>query len=269
MAKQFFGISAYAGMHKNFPAKRFMDQFPDNAKTGCIAILSGSFGWSTKLIRLFVDRFPAGLIEVHMGNGAGRRRYSQEVGEFAKKYSVDAYNVALEKGDKAIPTLVEARLLKIKTLIFDMAPTCKWVLSPELEDNLTDKAFSALVKIIKSFMPDITLARSPCSKGKALDGAKFYERHGINYYGKPGEILNMDGVSLNARDGSKFFQQASYETVKRMLDSSQATANFIWSARQQGYPNLSGWGKTPPKRSRTFEVTDQEIALMRRLLNGR
>jgi hypothetical protein len=266
---KYFGISAYAGMHPEFPVTRFMQQFPDDMKHGCIAILSGSFGWNTRIVRAFNKRFPKGLVEVHMGNGAGRRRNSHEQGEFAMYYTISSYNRALEAEDKALKKMVHQRLDKIQEKIFNLVPACKWVLSPELEDNMTDDAFGVLVGWIKSYAPDLILARSPCTGGKSLKGAKYYEKHNVVQNGQPGQILNMDGTSLDARDGSKFFQRASESSVMRMLDSSSALATMIWSARQQGYPNLSGWDKTPPKRSRTFEVSDQEISMMQRLLGGR
>lgn len=269
MAKnKYFGISAHAGMHPKFPVNRFLKQFPDDLNHAAITILSGSFGWSSKLIRQFASQYPNGLIEVYLGNGCARRS-RPEKGDFAPEYSVKAYDQALISKDKSLIRKIERRLGKIYSNIFDLAPTCRHVLCPELEDNMSDEAAIAICKIIGRLRPDLELVRNPCTRGHGTVPRTYYELHGIHYNGAPGIILNMDGISLDAKDGSRFFQRASESTVKRMLDTSNALATFIWSARQQGYPNLSNWSQKPPKKSRTFEVSDQEITMIKQLLKGR
>lgn len=269
MAKQFFGVSAHAGMHAKFPWRKFMRQFPDDLKLGCITILSGSFGWTTALISAFAGRFAEnGLVEVYLSNGCARRSRSEK-GDFAGNYSIKRFDEALIDREAHLVAMVHKRLDKIQSAIFDFCPACVQVICPELEDNMSDEGFQALCKIIKEHRPGTILARNPCKGGRDIKGAKFYERHGMVSNGQRGQVINMDGWSLDAKDGATFFQQASEASVKRMLDNSEAYASFIWSARQQGYPNLHDWSQKPPKRKRTFEVSDQEISMVRRLLSGR
>lgn len=269
---RYTGISAYASMHPEFPVGRFLRQFPDDIKYPAISVLSGSFGWDSQIIERFVKKFAdrPHLIEIFLANGCARRRGQKEAGSLASEYSIAAFNRALTNGEKRLREKVARRITKIQKHIFSYGnPNTRFVLALELEDNMSDAAAENFVGLVRKLVPTIPVLRNPLKSSASQGSADYFERHAGGWSSlKRGMFYNMDGLSVDYDDGENFFQPFSFKIARDLMRGSRATATFIWSARQQGYPiGFEGWENVPAKRSRTFVVTDRAIEGARWLLS--
>lgn len=265
----YLGISAFAITNKKFPYEWFLHQFPRAIKRPAIAILPGSFGWKWKGVEAFIAKFQdrPHLIEVHISNGPGRRAGKLVRGDFLHRLSVGEFDKRLSSGHKRTIRRIEKRACKIKRALERYATaTTTIVVSPELETNLSQEAFTAFAVAIKRVWDVKIVANPQNSENSAL--ADYYECHGENHPSHPKIIYNMDGLSLYCEDGERYFNQLSHSQVTTLGFAASRFATFLWSATQQGLGNSTGWGSAgaPPPKKRTFVVSSQALVRMHNAL---
>jgi hypothetical protein len=191
-------------------------------------------------------------------------------GDFLRRLSVGVLDKRLINGHKRTIRLIERRVGKIKKAMERIARmTTTVVVSPELESNLSQEAFSVFAAAIRRVWDVQVVANPQNPANMAL--ADYFEHHGDSYPSHSKIIYNMDGVSVNLEDGEGYFRQWSYkETLGNIETASCRFATFLWSANQQGLGNATGWGSAGalPPRKRKFIVTTQAILVMHDLLEA-
>lgn len=265
------GISAYAGLHKRFPAARFMEQYPAGIRAPGIAFVCGCFGWNWELMELFCKRFMdvPHCVEFHISNGASRRSGRLGPGAYAEGVSVSKFNKAWEAGgNPALKKQLNNFLGRIKQALGKFGnENTKVIVCPELEDNMTDKAFNGMVQALCESGLGLwfSLARSPCTGGSGAL-VKYREIHGRGASLSVTEIANLDGVSVDFGDGEKYFDQISIADAIRWMKECKGVLTLLWSATQQGVGGESNFSNWPPHKKRVFKVTDKAILGMRSIL---
>jgi hypothetical protein len=265
------GISAYAMLHKDFPIKRFIKAFPAKTKTNlAVAIVANRFGNNWANVKLWIasqgDNKHA--VEVHFMSGPARRNRNADKFDLWPHLSVDELNRKLENG---ILFFVEREIVKLREQLEKVVNDKTDVfISPELEDNLSDKAFKRFLLLFKRGFNGSTIkprwVRSPCTHGDYVPPRVLSETHGE---GKllDADIYNPDGISVNFQDGETYFDTMSVNQLRSQFDKfHRARIRFIWSAHMQGVGQSASFNY-PPVNKRRYLVTDNAIDICNELLS--
>jgi hypothetical protein len=192
-------------------------------------------------------------------SGPARRNRKQERFDLWREYSVANFNVALEQDN--LPHLdVEIRSLRDR-LIMSITDQTRLFICPELEDNLTDKAFMTLLRHFRRVFKEVDLkvqwVRNPCEGGNYIPRGVIKEVHGRN--GNPAGVYNPDGVSIAFHDGEDYFDTMSMAQLQSLWNKhSDARLRFMWPANFQGV-GTAGSFNYPSIFDRKYIVTDQAI----------
>lgn len=243
MAK-YIGLSCYAIQSPNFPVAKWLKITARITKANpACAVLWGSFGDNNDGIRIFMSEYAGHdkMLEIHMANGAGRRKDNSGVGHFLPGIRAAEYSKLLKKKDAGLFAKIDIRIITITDFCHNIDDTrTRFVLSPELEDDLDDDAFQILVQRIKDVW-DWEIVRSPDGHNPNRAGADFSEKHGSAAKGDGKTICNQDGdESFTVAEGKKF------------LDSNKkALAAILWSRKHQG--------EGLPRRKRKFQIPPKDV----------
>lgn len=233
------GVSGFALLNREFPVGRFLQQFPDQRRN-CTAVLLGSyFGKRWRNVQTVIDAWDKPfMIEFHFG--------------FREGPSFESVKRDIEQIQK-----------------LDWPGHAEILYSPVLEDAISDQEWKRYRKLIVRREPGAKkhLVRSVYRGGDK--GGRYEERHGFggNWKRRPSRtIWNMDGLSVDCKDGDTYFNQAGMDvTTKLYRTYANKKARIIWHASQQGLANTNQWYK-PPVAERDYFVTNEQIRFSRALL---
>ncbi len=257
----YLGMSGFACTLKKFPTKRFLKQYPPNLRKAAIAIMPGSFGWNAKTITQFQEMgFKRIMVEIHIADGPGRRRgnWSSDLYPYG---SVKDWNNDLVSKNPKVLKAVQKHMEKL----LDWLPDCptetkrELVICPELEDNLSDEAWTVLANTVRQAIPKkfAKILRNPCTGGR---GGKWdlYERHGAFPISGNNVILNSDGMSVDVSDDSSYDNCLSVSSARKKIIEAAKYAHsvMIWHHDQQGWHNVKDWNISIPALERDCWVTD-------------
>jgi hypothetical protein len=264
LPKQWLGISGFAMLHPKFPIKRFLRQFPRDFKAPATAVLLGYFGARYANLKAFCEHYKNTfhLVELHFGFRDWTSRELTEWKPAARKKFQDKVLLAkraMQRGNE-------------KTV---------FILSPILEDDVSDVAFRRILNQTKKAFPDLLVVRCPIHKdpNKVKVRADYFERHGnmvswpvysegwADYDKQPASpsqfIANLDGDSIAFDNKEKYDVQITPNQGIQYRDRhSQWFCTLSWSAEQQGLGGTGNYQK-PPVSQRKYIVRDAAIAFHR------
>lgn len=269
MNKQFKGVSAYALLSKEFPIRRFLRCYPINLHYPGTSILFNRFGLCFGHIKQFCRHFSQKhALEAHFCSGPARRNKSFDMYDIYPTFSVNNYNLALVSG--TLPN-IEKKIHKFAVALKEnITDKTKLLICPELEDNLSDKAFEVLLSLFqaefKSWKPKPTFVRSPCTGGSNTFGC-YYETHGRNT--KACDVYNPDGVSVDFNDKEFYFDTMSVVTLMKLMKAHDTSKlRLVWSAYMQGVQHNCSFAYNLPPTKRIFKVTDDAIIHLNTILEA-
>ena len=256
----FIGCSFLALLHKNFPTKQAMKCF-EGIGQPAITFLWGTFGTKKSNLKPFfeMNKDKPHLVQVYLTNGVCIRKRNCKRGEVCRKDTSSKWNRKLRKKNLILKLKLKARVRSVKkTLEKHGNENSRFVLVPQLEDNLTNGAAREFIKIIREVWP-YEVVRNPVGNNpyKHLSGADALELHHIN---APlgGTILyaSNDGedIHFNHRDAT-LLPSINSKSVRGYLSrakSSGVRGIFLWAGLWQGLRGDSGGA--PPPRRRNCEV---------------
>lgn len=231
------GIACFAGMNKNFPIKKVLRAYPKTIETPATAILHGYFGNSWEFPNSFCDKFSdrPHCIEWHL-------------------CFRNAVNTIPNKARK-----IMNRMDKIGNSNTEL------VFCPVLEDACSNEEFKMWAKKVKN-ITGCRIVRNPYSGGHRWG---FYEEHhGTNpsWRKKPGrQIYNPDGLSVDFKDGDKYFNRCSIEYFQNIV-SDEMFMWLIWYAPLQGFKDCRGWTDKPPVSERQYLISRKAVKGMKNIL---
>lgn len=259
----YLGISAYGILSEDWPVKKFLSCYPNSAERPAVAALWGSFGTSTKGLVEFTRKFSdrAHLIEIHISNECARRSH-RSGRQILPRLSTKVYQAAIENG-----TAKKAVQRRVKKIIETLDPvvnenTHLW-LSTGLEHNLDAAAAKKLYRWVTQAAPVAEkIVDNPMT---GVNTGLFSETHGRKAMG---DVWNLDGVSINFKDGEDFFDRMYPQTVVAIGEMSQHKAIFLWSASQQGLRGIDGWNHGRSYTERQWVFTPKACRGMMMLLKN-
>lgn len=256
---KYTGFSAFAAFHPEFPCLEFLS-ISAKASYPATAVLVTTFGYDTKCVKRYLDRFKnrPHFLEIHTSNETFRRNlYKATKFEIAPTLGVRAYNQAIEKRDAYLLRRVRAKVKWVNKHILPLTNANSYVvLSTGLEDNYSKRAYRIIRNEIKKLWKG-DLVRNPLHippNCRDTDGVKYCELHlPESDFGKVPCIWNNDGNYDDVFYQSEFFTRYSSCTVR-----------LAWSARAQGiFTNQF----VEPRR-RTFEISRRDITEYGELLSS-
>lgn len=256
---KYTGFSAFAAFHPEFPCSEFLS-ISAKASYPATAVLVTTFGYDTKCVKRYLDRFKnrPHFLEIHTSNETFRRNlYKATKFEIAPTMGVRAYNQAIEKRNPYLLRRVRAKVKWVNKHILPLTNANSYVvLSTGLEDNYSKRAYRIIRDEIKKLWKG-DLVRNPLHippNCRDTDGVKYCELHlPESDFGKVPCIWNNDGNYDDVYYQSEFFTRYSSCTVR-----------LAWSGRAQGiFTNQF----VEPRR-RTFEISRRDIAEYGELLSS-
>lgn len=235
------GISAFAALNNRFPIKQVLNSYPKRIKSPGTAILVDLFGDNWKFPTQFCQRFSdrPHCIEYHLcfRNPPSPR----ELRNRAK--------------------LVTQKMEQIGN------ENTKVIICPVLEDACKDDHFAKIVEQIKK-VTDFEIVRNPCMGGNIVRPYNYEERHGDRpRFSKKIQkvIYNPDGISVDFKDGDRYFNRFSIESFEKLIDPNMFMW-LIWYAPLQGFKDCKDFNDKPPIDKRDFILTSKASSGMKNLL---
>jgi hypothetical protein len=263
-AQPFEGISILAAHSNKFQCRRALRTIR-HFEAPAIQTLFGTFGNSMKCVKRFTDQHKdkPHNVAINMGNGSCRRFNRCYRGDWLRHMSVQRFERANRRMRPAHRNRVHRRVLNIRHRI-EQASNEQTVITlfPELEDNLSNRAYRNLVAAIREVWPYEIYRNSYRRFG--IGGGDGVEFHGV---------LNGDlraahiGKCSWSNDGNDIISGPNSYTEAQMLNRiGTARANncriYLWRASWQGWNPY----KFKRPRSRDFEFRKSDIFLIRNLL---
>lgn len=246
-AEPYVGFSSFAALSSKFPCSNFL-AIANRARRPAMTVLHGTFGANYQCVNRFIqaNRHRPHLVQVHLMNGPCRRNARCHEGEVLPKVSPGNFNRRLERKNNALLASIIDRAYVVM-LSLKPEKTTKVVLSIELEDNFTPRAFRNVFYAINQIWwndPFAQIVRGPVGP-RCSPSFSFCESHGVLPDGSAA-IWNQDGDDLPLSDDARWL--SSCKQPGRL-------ACFLWSARAQG---IFGDSFVRP-RDRNFEITNFDI----------
>lgn len=245
-AEPYVGFSSFAALSPRFPCAKFL-KIANRAKRPAMTVLHGTFGANYQCVNRFIrqNSHRPHLVEVHLLNGPCRRNFRCHDGELYPNVSVPAWNRKLETKNAQILSDIIDRAYVVM-LALKQAETTELVLSIELEDNFTPRAFRSVYGAIREVWGGYGFGQIVRGQvGATCATFPFCESHGVFPDGRAA-IWNQDGDDLPLSDDAEWLE--SCRQPGRL-------ACFLWSARAQG---IFGPNFVKPS-DRRFEITDRDI----------
>lgn len=260
------GLSAFAAQHPQFDGSRYLS-VENSARCPIMPVLDGTFGhdWSWAYVFLAQNRDRFHILEVFLSNGSMRRRPFEErgAGELFPELDARFWRYFLENYPELLEPEIANRVAQIyQALKPKLTRHTVPILTIELEDNLSTKAASNLVAIVRRYWPYL-IARNPLvhriDKPSMLAGADIIESHG--------PIVEIPVPCIYNEDGKDF---DSEKTPVRFRSHHQCD-RVAWEKGLQGYTQSNRSSKesrifTLPRLRPSFTISTGKAQRIRRLL---
>lgn len=186
-AKPLIGHDTLAILHPEFSDH---NQLPKNTALG---VLHWTFGSDTSRLRSYLNRVEPQTVRVHLINTTCVRNQNCGTYEIGYGYTIKTFDSAVRNKKKDILTFV-SQATKVYEELSAKYPDTRFLISPALEHNLSQKAWRVLADTVLEVWPTVRLVNSPLdtSRGERYRGA-WLEGHGP-YSSTEVEINSLDGV---------------------------------------------------------------------------
>jgi hypothetical protein len=170
-----------------------------------------------------LDAAIAGLhptaVRIHLINGPGIRNGQSGPYEIGKGYSKASFSAALEHSDPKIIKYIKGSTALYKALS-EKYPATQFLISPELEHDLSIRAWHVSADAVASVWPSVTLVNSP-DGGIPIDHYRnaLVERHGSNPQ-SDASITSLDGAEATDSNISGFLARSPNARIKFIWDRS-------------------------------------------------
>ena len=261
------GVSALAAHSQRFPCKRVIKSL-QLVPAPAVQTLYGTFGRSFRCLRRFAHKFRdrPHLIAVNVLNGPNRRRNALKQGELLPNLNTQQFLSAVLRRKRAV-FLYEKRLERIAVRLRSLAnENTVFRIYPELEDNLTNRAFNVLAEIGSD---EFAIWRSGLrSTGGGWSGI---ELHGFDdrVLGKLAQnrgscSWSNDGVGILTDRNFPGLDYVSVQTLRSTVAGLRANNCdvFLWNFAWQG---IRSSRFVEPLR-RTHEFSRSDVILVRGIL---
>lgn len=230
---QYQGMSAYAAMSPRFPCDQWL-QLEDHASKPAMAVVWHIFGDDQACIVKFLKRYEhkPHLLQIHLSGKNCRWE------DAPCPYS----DAALREMSPATEARIRERFLGLDAMIVQYATAnTRILISPLLEDNVSDDAFRNLTAVIRSNLPyDIVRIRWTPGATQLQEFHTNGQRIGHRC------LANEDGTT-NSLSGSAAF----------LRHYAQCDAAILWRCDMQG---SCGAKKPPAQRTYTISNADRQAA---------
>jgi len=256
------GLALLPLKHPNFPVRQACDILKSSPSPSFSFIADVTFGTSDRnvhtlirCIKPYADSRPNGLrVHAYVLTGPARRpRRNGSVPHSMPHLTISEFNAKLRLRDGRVAKAYVRRVQLLKILV-DHYPDIVWVVTPELEDNLTREGFSYLKRLTARVFegyPNVLITRNPLVPQR---GPEPTEIHTFN----PERIKTLRRGDTVSGDGVDYWPtMESVRVAERM-----GIHWHFWQPSMQGItrnPNVH-----PSKR--TYRFTD--IPRIKRLLRG-
>lgn len=174
--------------------------------------LDWTFGESLEPIEQLLKASPK-FHRVHIFNGACIRGGNCGAYEVSRGFSLEKWDKAIRNRNQKILSHFKARVALYRDLCARY-PTTQCLLSPQLEHNLSKKAYRILADAAKEVWPDVQLVNSPVG-GISIEEYRgaWIERHGTNPQ-KDADIVSTDGAEITDIDVDAFLARTNRNRMK-------------------------------------------------------
>ena len=197
------------------------------AKQGAMQFLAGpvatgnldnTFSSDTAPVATLLSVVQPKFHRVHLIDGPCIRNNNCGPYEIGKGFNKVTFSQALERGNPKIISYLKARALEYKVLS-DRFPGVQFLVSPELEHDLSIKAFRNAADAVLSVWPNAQLVNCP-DGGVAIERYKnaLIERHGSAPQ-RDADVVSLDGADATDIDIAAFLKRTSGAKVV-----------FLWTA---------------------------------------
>lgn len=262
-AHRFDGVAAFAAMHPRFECDNWLT-IMDQATKPVLAILWGTFGYDTRCLRKFTNRYKEKphLIQSHLGNGSCRRKDLCLKGEMFPRDTVSEWDARLVVMSPETRATILNRVLELRvTMEMYSNSNTYLMLSLELEDNLSLLAAKNLLSVVREIWPyaiSYNPLKSPRGNPLLVD---YVEHHGLRTPEAPC-IANLDGVSVRTDSNDPYKPSISVDRARGWWRGVCACdVRLLWHAPSQGLTD----GFISP-RDRNFHFTSTAVAQLSGLL---
>lgn len=233
-------------------------------------LVSGTFGYDEAFMVHQIEKLSANRhlsLTLFILNGPGQRRYKSQVFDgFGEKMSPEDFRKRIQ-WDEAFRDSYRNHVAKFSHLI-DLAVAHGVTVNviPQLEDNMTDAAFSALLKLTQEVLvgKPVRYGRNPCpscypgSQGWIPPGVFEEEHTDKPFFNVSNGIVTNDGDDV---DGD-------YDSLKGVRNRAGERGNefIVWTAKFQG---IGQDGKLIDPDTRNYSVPSPlEISEIKELIRG-
>lgn len=202
------GQDYLAAQHKRFDAAEGAKHLNGQA-TGN---LDWTFGESLEPIRELLKARPK-FHRIHIFNGPCIRGGNCGKYETAYGYTVQEWDAAIKKKSPKILNFFRSRVSAYRDLCNEF-PATQCLLSPQLEHNLSKKAFRILADVARVVWPDVQLVNSPVG-GIQIEAYReaWIERHGSTPQ-SDADIASFDGAEVSDANIPAFLARTNRPRLK-------------------------------------------------------
>lgn len=189
------GLAAYPLLSPKYPCDDFLETFTD-APIKRTVFLDGTFGNDKTCLKRFLKLPGKKLVEIHISNESGRRRFQLGVNDFLPNLTPIEYNRYWEL---KLPIVVRPFERKVRSWqnFVKTYPKVTWLMSEGLESNGSILAAVNRINTIKKYWKGKTVYNSNYSGRTSFAGANFREVHATGIYTPNSRtILNFDGEGI-------------------------------------------------------------------------
>jgi len=236
--KAYKGIAAFAALNPKFPTKRVLKAYPKDIERPATSILLDLFGDDWTFVQEFCEKF-------------------------ADRPHLIQFHLCFRNPVRGLPR--KARQVQKAIQVLGNQHT-QLIICPVLEDACTNKQWKRIAKAVrKATNNEVPIVRNPHSNQDNVQKADLHEAHGRNpKFKKPTkfQIYNPDGLSVDMKDGDKYFNRCSIKEFKKYKSNSMF-AWFVWYAPLQGFRNAKDWTDKPPIESRKYKISRKAVRTIR------
>lgn len=214
-----------AQLKGNFHVNQATPYLQDNQAIGSLDI---TFGTSLDPIRKLLATKPK-YYRVHIINGSCIRNGVCQTFEIGYGYSKNSFDLAVRNKNQGILGPFKKRVGLYKGLAEEFPDTI-FVLSPELEHDLSLQSYRVLANAVLNIWPDVQLDNSP-DGGVPVEKYKgaWIERHGSNPQADA-DIISMDGA-----------EGTDLNIPKYLKNNTKAKILFFWTRMYNCRTNSTVW----------------------------
>lgn len=246
-------------------------------------LVDGTFGYSQAFLAEQIATLTQGernlFLIFFLANGAAQRNWdTTRIEEFGTKISPAEFRERIQN-DKALRDeyrAIAARLRPVAEFAIERGATVGLI--PQLEDNLSDAAFQAMLELTldelgdlpvmmgrnKCFAPGYPRRREPCVEGSELTVPEgvFPEAHSVGPFALiSGGVISNDGIEYESPAlGSVDKAQTTLADIKNFKSVAHAAGNtfILWSGLRQGLVGNFQANPFPLPSERTYAIPSSE-----------